>query len=196
MVHWLEELVAEYGYLAILVGTFFEGETIMLLGGFAAHQDYLSLPVVMLVGFLGTFCGDQVWFLLARTRGQRLLGRRQRLRRRVAAATRWLERYPVLFILSFRFLYGFRTVAPVVIGLSGIPAMRFMALNLVAAIVWAVAVASLGHVFGATLETTLGELKALERKLLAAGVLLALAYAAFFTVRRILAARRPEEAAP
>ncbi|MBK5101143.1 MAG: hypothetical protein JJE15_09160 [Desulfobacteraceae bacterium] len=42
----LESLIDTYGYLAILVGTFFEGETILILGGLAAYREYLGLPWV------------------------------------------------------------------------------------------------------------------------------------------------------
>ena len=34
----LTQLVADYGYLAVLAGALFEGETVLLLAGFAAHQ--------------------------------------------------------------------------------------------------------------------------------------------------------------
>jgi membrane protein DedA with SNARE-associated domain len=38
----LDQLIDTYGYWAILVGTLLEGETILLLGGFAAYQGYLA----------------------------------------------------------------------------------------------------------------------------------------------------------
>jgi membrane protein DedA with SNARE-associated domain len=31
--------MATYGYLAVFLGTLLEGETILLLGGYAAHRD-------------------------------------------------------------------------------------------------------------------------------------------------------------
>ena len=40
----IESLVDAYGYLAVLVGTFIEGETILVLGGFAAARGYPGLP--------------------------------------------------------------------------------------------------------------------------------------------------------
>jgi membrane protein DedA with SNARE-associated domain len=46
----LQALIAKYGYLAILIGTFFEGETILVLGGFAAHRGYLMLAGVAAIG--------------------------------------------------------------------------------------------------------------------------------------------------
>lgn len=38
-----EQLIADYGYLAILIGTFLEGETILALGGLAARMGHLEL---------------------------------------------------------------------------------------------------------------------------------------------------------
>ena len=40
-------LLANYGYLAIFIGCLLEGETILILGGMAAHQHVLDLlPVI------------------------------------------------------------------------------------------------------------------------------------------------------
>ena len=36
----LEPLVSTYGYPALLVGTFLEGETILVIAGFLAHRGY------------------------------------------------------------------------------------------------------------------------------------------------------------
>lgn len=43
----LEYLIDTYGYPAILIGTFLEGETILVLGGIVAKLGYLKLPWVM-----------------------------------------------------------------------------------------------------------------------------------------------------
>ena len=44
----LEGFVENYGYWAILAGTVLEGETVLILGGLAAHQGYLELAWVLL----------------------------------------------------------------------------------------------------------------------------------------------------
>lgn len=67
----MEQLVTDYGYLAILIGTFLEGEVILVIGGFLVHRGYLDLPVVIAVAFIGTLVGDQLYFNLGRTRGKR-----------------------------------------------------------------------------------------------------------------------------
>jgi membrane protein DedA with SNARE-associated domain len=66
-----------------------------------------------------------------------------------------LEKYDVAFILSFRFIYGIRSVSSVAIGLSSVPPQRFLPYNCIAAAVWAVCVAGLGYVFGEAINLIL-----------------------------------------
>jgi membrane protein DedA with SNARE-associated domain len=77
----LAHLIQSYGYLAILIGTLFEGETILVLGGFAAHRGHLSLPVVVLVAFAGSLLGDQTMFWVGHIYGGALLRRWPSLQR-------------------------------------------------------------------------------------------------------------------
>ena len=61
----LESFLAKYGYTAILLGTIFEGETVMIMGGFSAHRGYLEmLPWVVLAGFMGNFSQNQIYLEL------------------------------------------------------------------------------------------------------------------------------------
>lgn len=45
-------LIAQYGYAALLAGVFIEGETVLLLAGYAAHRGYLQLDAVVAVAWL------------------------------------------------------------------------------------------------------------------------------------------------
>lgn len=172
----IEALIEDYGYLAVLVGTFFEGETVLVLGGLAAQHGFLRLDGVMAVAFLGSFCGDQTWFLLGRRYGGRWLAARPSLAARVERVTRLLDRNATLFILGFRFVWGLRSVSPLAIALSRVPTARFFVLNLIAAAIWAVAVGLLGYLFGHAVELALGNLRQIEEWLLAAAALLGLSY--------------------
>ena len=70
----LAGLLATYGNLAVAVGTFLEGETILLMAGFAAHCGYLDLSKVILVAW-GGLLGDQFYFFLGQRYGDRILAR-------------------------------------------------------------------------------------------------------------------------
>jgi membrane protein DedA with SNARE-associated domain len=157
-----EDLLQNYGLIAIVVGTFLEGETILVLAGLAAHRGYLSLPAVIAAGFLGTFLGDQLYFALGRRRGQAFLAKRPTWQPRIERARNFLTRHAVVFIFGFRFLYGLRTVSPFVIGMSHVPARRYLVLNTLGGTVWSVAVALLGYGLGEGAELLLGRVRRFE----------------------------------
>lgn len=164
----LEQLIQDFGYLAIFVGTFLEGETIQILGGFAAHGGLLELPWVILVGFAGTLIGDQLYFYIGRKHGQAFLERRPRWRQRVEVVMRYVEKYHTLAILSFRFFYGIRNVASFAMGTSRLPFARFAILNAIGAIIWAAVMACLGYFFGTAVEKVMGDIQRYELLLLGA----------------------------
>jgi membrane protein DedA with SNARE-associated domain len=157
-VNW-EALIHDYGYLAVLVGTFFEGETILVLGGIAARYGHLKLPLVMLAAFLGSLIGDQLWFFVGRRWGRGWLNRSPTWRRRARLVRALLWKHQTLFILSFRFLYGLRTVSPFAIGMAPVRFGYFVFLNVIGAVVWAVAVALLGYFLGHAVEAVAAEYK-------------------------------------
>lgn len=158
----LEQLIQEYGYWAILLGTMLEGETVLILGGFAAHRGYLSLPAVIAVAFVGTLCGDQFFFYLGRRHAQAVLARYPTWNARIDRARQLLERYHQPLLLVFRFLYGLRSVIPFAVGLSRIRAVQFVALNVAGAAVWAVLVAVAGYTFGSAVEAVIRDIKHYE----------------------------------
>jgi len=155
-------LVSTYGYVAIVIGTFFEGETILILGGLAAHRGYLDLPWVIASALIGTVLGDQLYFHIGRIKGQDMLEKRPRLRVRSERVFDLLRRHQVLLIVGFRFLYGLRTVTPILIGVSRVSPVRFLLLNIIGAFFWATVIGGLGYVFGQTLEILIGDIKQYE----------------------------------
>lgn len=188
----MEELIARFGYLAVLAGTFFEGETVPVLAGFAANQGLLRLDLVMLCAFAGSFCGDQLWFWIGRRYGKTWLAKHPKSAAAADKVGRLLDRWGDWFVLSFRFLYGLRAVSPVAIGLSSISALRFAVLNLISAAVWAVAVGSLGYAFGQAIEGMMGRLKVWEHRILAAAAIAL----AVYVLHRVVKARLQKRKAP
>jgi len=181
----LESIVDTYGYVAVLLGTFLEGETILVLGGFAAHRGYLALPWVIVAAFFGSLCGDQLFFFLGRKHSQAVLARRPAWKASADKANRLLERYRTPFILIFRFLYGLRSVCPFVIGMSSVPAPRFIFLNAIGAMVWSCVVGTGGYLFGSALEVVIGDVKRYEvEALLAIAVIGILVWTSHFYRRR------------
>ena len=168
----LQQFLQDFGYIALFLGTFFEGETILVLAGFLAFRGYMQLEYVIAVAFLGSYAGDQLWYFLGRRHGRKLLARKPRWQQMGDKALEHVRRRPDVWVLSFRFVYGLRTVMPVAIGLSGYPPLRYLILNGIGAIVWALALGFAAFHFGAVLEGMLGNLKRYE--LMVLGALLAI----------------------
>jgi len=159
----LRSLVETYGYYALLAGTFLEGETILLIGGLVAHVGYLDLRAVMLVAFIGSFSGDQIYFCIGRLKGRELLARYQKWEKRVDKVHCLMERYHDLIMVCFRFVYGIRILTPVVLGMNkGVKPLRFFALNALGAIIWSVVISSAGYFFGFAIETLIRAVKHYE----------------------------------
>lgn len=152
-------LLATYGYWAVFFGCLLEGETILILGGMAAHQHLLRLWPVIAWASLGGMLGDQLLFWSGRYFGGRLLPRLSKNQAAIDRVTRLIARYPSTAIFAVRFLYGMRLVGPVVIGASGLSPLRFTVLNALGAVVWATLFASAGYWVGQALESLLGNLK-------------------------------------
>jgi membrane protein DedA with SNARE-associated domain len=151
----------------ILLGTLFEGQPVMLFGGFAAHRDYLDLiPWVILAGAVGNFVGFQAWFLAGRKFGRRLLERRPQWAKRVEKVQDWLGRFESLLIVAIRFMPGFDTVDTVGIGMSRVSTQPFTVLNALGALIWAALLASAGYLLGNVLELVLGDLATVEKPML------------------------------
>lgn len=182
----LQTLLAEYGLWVVLIGTFLEGETIVVLAGFAAHRGLLDPYAVAAMAFCGSFAGDQMWFFLARRFRSHHFIAKNTDRPAFKRALQMLERHPITFILSFRFIYGIRNISPVAIGLSAVSAWLFCLLNAVAAAVWASIFTALGFVFANTAEAMLGDVKKFEHIALIVVVIVLLIFLLHRLVRRLV----------
>lgn len=164
-----EPFVEHFGYAAVLVGTFFEGETILVIAGFLAHQGYLELGGAIAAAFAGSLLGDQLYFHIGRWKGPDFIASRPSLARHRHKVEGLLHKHRVWLILGFRFVYGLRTVTPFVLGASQVSARLFFALNSISAIAWATVIATAGYYFGTALDAVLGQVK--EYELLVMGLL-------------------------
>lgn len=155
----INDLLVNYGYWAVFIGCLLEGETILILGGLAAHQTSLRLVDVILVATLGGMLGDQILFWVGRFFGPRILPRLHRQQATIDRVSGLIQRYPTASIFSVRFLYGMRLVGPLVIGASRLSPIRFSLVNLLGAAVWATLFVMGGYWAGEALQNLLGNLK-------------------------------------
>jgi len=188
----ISDLISRYGdlyYGIVALWTFLEGETIVIFSGIAARDGVLDLATLIGFAWAGSFLGDQMYFLLGRHAGPRLLGRFPRWRPGVDRALGLLEKYSTAFILTFRFIYGVRNFSSFAMGMSTLSWRRFAILNFFAAGIWAVCFAGAGYLAGMALQQAVGDMAAnLSFTLLAGFILLTSGMALVSWRRKRLAA--------
>ena len=145
------ELIANSGYALIVIGTFFEGELVMLAAGMAAAAGLLSIPMVIACGMTGIFLSDTVCFLIGRLAGTRLSRWFPRLYARAGGIFRLVEQHDEKLLIFFQFFPGLCTITPVAFGMSKISVGRFMILDLVGNATWTLAFTLGGFFFGSAM---------------------------------------------
>lgn len=197
----LEEFIRNWGYWGLLLGTFLEGEAVLLLAGFMAYPPgpdepaLFSLPLVMIIAAAGGTAGDQFFFYMGRHHRDWIFRKFPNLRQRSEKIYAWIEKYPDLLIIVCRFIYGFRITTPVVMGTSRVSALRFSIFNVVGAIIWAVSVSLAGYYLGNVVEKLIGDLHAIQYYVIGAIILVAVSLFLFhhFRAKKKSAAPPPSQ---
>ena len=144
----MDEYLAQYGYIAIVVGTFFEGETTVLLGGIFSKLRYMDLDRVMLWAFTGTMLGDCTFFFLGKSVGRNVIEKYEFLRSKIPLANRIIKRYGNFILFLVRFFVGVRGIILVLLGCTDIRKRTFFLYSTLSALLWSVAISLIGFLFG------------------------------------------------
>lgn len=174
-----EVLLERFGYLAVFVGTFLEGEAILVAAGFFAERGYLDVFVVGIVAFAGAYAGHLFWFWLGRVHGVKLLERFPRMKLHFGKSIRLFERYGAAAIIITQWLYGLRITCAVLIGMSRIGLLKFLIYEAISCALWAAVITALGYSFGAAISKLLGRAAHIEKWALLAIVLIAVGFWAY-----------------
>ena len=158
-----EVLLERFGYLAVFIGTFLEGEAILVIAGFFAERGHMDVLLVGLIGFAGAYIGHLFWFWLGRVHGVKLLERFPRMKAHFGKGIRMFERYGAAAIIITQWLYGLRITCAVIVGVSRISLVKFLFYEAISCLIWAVAITALGYYFGAAVERVLGRAENVEK---------------------------------
>jgi membrane protein DedA with SNARE-associated domain len=150
----VENFLQQYGYIALLIGSFLEGESALLIASSLIHRGVFYFPFTVLAAFGGSFISDWVYYLVGRWNGKYFVKKRPKLQDRVKPVTDFFHRHRLAILLSYRFLYGFRIVIPLVIGMSGLAPATYLFYSILNGIIWATIVTSAGYGIGLLLDLT------------------------------------------
>ncbi len=148
MEQFLIEALQEYGYIILFFWSVLEGELGLVMAGTMVHTGHMNLWLAIFIAGLGGFVGDQIYFYIGRYNKRFIHRYLHSHKRKFAIAHLLLKKYgwPIIFIQ--RYLYGFRTIIPMSIGLTRYSAKKFAFINFISAQVWAAITIVLAYIFG------------------------------------------------
>ena len=143
-----------FGEAAFFLGFVLPGETAVLLGGFMAYNDRISLSALFVVVVACAVVGDSVGYEVGRRLGPRILSWRllARHEHRLDGARRFLDGRGGFAVFLGRFTAFLRAVMPGLAGMAQMRYRRFLAFNAIGGLVWGGGCVIAGYAAGKSYE--------------------------------------------
>ena len=155
----ITQLISQYGYFAMIIGALLEGESFLIAGGVAAKHGLLSVPLLILIAWVGSMIHDFGCFFIGRYAGNWLFAKFPKVKSKMVIAEKMVDKHGDKIILGMRFVYGLRIPIPIALGtMKSVSNIRFMVFDAVGGIVWSALFVCLGYVFGEALNVVLKHL--------------------------------------
>ncbi len=141
-------LFQEYGYLIIFTGTFFEGETTLVLGGLLSHQGHLNFWIVVAVAVFASYLGHLVFYFLGKTASPWILLRFPKFQLKIQQAEVLIRRHETTSLFIMQYVFGLRLASALAFGILDMKIIKFLSLQLISCILWAILFTGLGFWVG------------------------------------------------
>ncbi len=125
-----------WGYLAIAFFSFGGSMLIIVTAAVFAYLGHIDLFTALAISAFSNFLGDNFLFYLGRYQKKDITKYLQKHRRKLAITRVLMKKYGDLAIFIQKFIYGVKTLIPIVMGLSSYNFRRFIIFNFFASIIF------------------------------------------------------------
>ena len=134
----------------LVVTPFLPGDSLLFAAGALSSQGGLSVPLMMAILFVAAVLGDAVNYHIGKAIGPPAFSGRFRLLKKahLEKTQAFFEKHGGKAIIYARFVPIVRTFAPFVAGVGTMNYGRFLAYNLIGALLWVVGFVGAGALFG------------------------------------------------
>ncbi|TXR99259.1 DedA family protein [Bacillus sp. SH7-1] len=133
---WIHELFQQYGYYVVLVGLLLEyialpfpGEPTLAYAGFLSHQGDLSLPILIVLSFIGTSVGMTFQYFVGNKLGMPFIQKYGKYvfltPKKINLTKMWFDKYGYFLIFIAFFIPGVRHFTGYFAGIINLPFRRF-----------------------------------------------------------------------
>lgn len=148
--------LATYGYI-ILAWYSFGGGMLGLIGaGMLSSMGKMDITTSIAIAIVANFVGDTVLFYLAQTNKKEVQKYLSKHKRKIAWTNLLMRRYGWMVVFLQKYIYGVKTLVPIVMGLTKFDFKKFTLLNLPASILWGLVVGLVSYYFSAAVRAYFG----------------------------------------
>ncbi|PIR94145.1 hypothetical protein COT97_02880 [Candidatus Falkowbacteria bacterium CG10_big_fil_rev_8_21_14_0_10_39_11] len=150
-----------YFFLFIIIGTFIEGETVLIASGYIANAYHYEFWLILVLGLIGTLVADQLYFFLGRyCHRHQILPKF--IAKRLTKVQSIISNHQNKIIIFFRFLIGFRMIIPFFLGYSNVNTKKFIIIDLISGFIWTLAFIIIGFSISLSIDKLIPAAKSFE----------------------------------
>ncbi|WP_258865580.1 DedA family protein [Helicobacter sp. MIT 99-5507] len=149
----LSQSIGIWGY-AVLFFYSFGGGLVALIAasilssGVIESINSLNIYVCIFIASIANFIGSSLLFYMARYQKKEVMKYFSAHRRKIALSHIWIKKYSYLIIFIHKYLYGIKTIIPLVIGFSKFDSKKFLIYNFFASFVWGILIGGFSYAMG------------------------------------------------
>jgi len=168
--------ISTYGYIILFLYSLGGGFFALVAAAILSYSGKMDISFSILVAIIANFAGDSILFYFGRNYKKEVGEYLKKHRRKMAYAQILIKKYGNLVIVLQKFLYGFKTLVPIVISFTKYDFKKFTILNFFSSILWGFFFGMTGYFGSVTIQKIFFKLYQNNY------YLLALALAVFFVI--------------
>lgn len=155
----MESFIHNWGYIALFLYSFGGGMLALAIASVFAYSGELNIYYVIVIATIANIIGDQFLFLIARNNKQKAQDMIKKYQNQVDMAHNMMAKYGWVAIIIQKYIYGIKTLIPLVIGLTTYQNNKFLFFNILGAIIWGLVVGLSAYFLGDIVLSFLEEYK-------------------------------------
>ena len=151
--------ISQYGYIIIALYSFGGGFFAIVGGAILASMGKLDIFLVIAIAGTSNMVGDLFLFYFGKYNKKDVLEYPFFIkhRRKVAYSKLMIKKYEIFTIFIQKYIYGVKTIIPILLGIVNYNFSKFAILNIVASFVWAVVMGFGGFYFANIIQDVITE---------------------------------------
>jgi len=144
----MEEFIQNWGYIALFLYSFGGGFLALAIAGAFSYAGNLDIYICIAVAGISNFIGSQVLFYMGKYYKQYAQDMLKNYKQKIALVKVLLKKYGIFIIFIQKYIYGIKTLIPLVMGISQFSIYKFTILNIFASFLWACIIGYVSFIAG------------------------------------------------